>query len=98
MDEIASGLPAGMVELFTNRIQPLLINHCGTGNCHGPATESKFRLVSPTNSHSLPRRFTQTNLKMALGFVDGERPSQSDLLTRATEAHGGSSKPALRDD
>ncbi|MFO7905158.1 MAG: hypothetical protein ACQESR_05920 [Planctomycetota bacterium] len=97
LDDVASSLPTGMVELFTNRVQPLLINHCGTGNCHGPAADSKFRLVLPTDSNSLPRGFTQTNLKMALGFVDAEQPGQSELLTRATEAHGGHSKPALRD-
>lgn len=98
LEGIARGLPTGMVELFTNRVQPLLINHCGTGACHGPATDSKFRLVLPTESNALPRRFTHANLKTALGFVDAEQPSRSELLTRATEAHGGHSEPALHDD
>lgn len=97
LDKIAEGLPAGMVELFTTNIQPLLVNHCGSGACHGPKADSKFRLMLPTRNSNMPRRFTQNNLETTLRFVDPEDPGQSDLLSKATEAHGGTREPALTD-
>jgi hypothetical protein len=95
LDAFTSKVPPGTVERFTNTVQPLLINRCGAGNCHGPNSESSFRLAFPNWSRVIPRRFTQQNLRHVMQFVDSEQPGQSPLLLRSTRAHGGSDQPIL---
>ncbi len=97
-DELTRSLPDGAVEQFTNTIQPLLINRCGASSCHGPNSESEFQLVFPNWSRTLPRRFTQQNLKMAFEMLDGDHPDRSPLLMMATMAHGGAAKPAVAEE
>ena len=83
-------LPHGTVEQFTNTVQPLLINRCGAGNCHGPSAESSFQLAYPNWSRTLPRRFTQRNLYAALQVRELATPGASPLLAMSTLPHGGS--------
>jgi len=97
LDELVRSLPADMVEQFTKTIQPLLINSCGGGTCHGANTDTQFHLMSPVRSSTLPRRFTQKNLQAALEHVDPVQPSRSPLLQMATEPHGQSNDAPLTD-
>ncbi len=97
LDGLVRGLPDGVVEQFTSSIQPLLLNRCSTGGCHGPGSESDYRLVRPSWSRTIPRRFTQRNLYASLSFVDRQQPSQSELLVQSISAHGGSATPVIGD-
>jgi hypothetical protein len=83
------------MEQFTNTVQPLLINRCGAGACHGPTSDSSFTLTFPHRSRILPRRFTERNLRATLALLDAEAPDRSPLLRMATAAHGGASQPPL---
>lgn len=91
----ARSLPPGTVEQFTNTVQPLLINRCGAGACHGPTSDSSFSLTFPHRSRLLPRRFTERNLQATLALLNAEAPDRSPLLRMATAAHGGASQPPL---
>ena len=98
LDELTRSLPHGSVEQFTNTIQPLLINRCGASSCHGPNSDSSFRLVYPNWSRTLPRRFTQRNLQTTLSLLDRGQPDRSPLLVMSALAHGGSKKPSLSEE
>ena len=97
LDRLVKSLPDGVVEQFTSTVQPLLINRCSNGGCHGPNSDADFQLVRPSWSRTLPRRFTQRNLYASLTFVDPKQPMNSDLLVKSTSAHGGNATPVLGD-
>jgi hypothetical protein len=88
----ARGLPSGTVEDFTNTVQPLLLNRCATGGCHGPAAENRFRLERVSGGRPLARSVTYRNLKAVLECVDRRNPAASLLLTRPLAPHGKAAK------
>ncbi|MCA9155401.1 MAG: hypothetical protein KDA38_11470 [Planctomycetales bacterium] len=93
-DEIADvvqQLPVVAVSSFATTIQPLMLNHCGT--CHGPTSNSSFRLLRPAWAKSLPQRLTQRNLHTTLSLVDRESPEASPLLSIGLKPHGGAELP-----
>jgi hypothetical protein len=95
LDRLIRTLPGDVVEHFTSGVQPLLINRCSMGGCHGPNSESDYELVRPSWSRTLPRRFTQRNLYASLNHVNAQQPKNSPLLVKATLPHGGADKPIL---
>ncbi len=84
----ARGLPSGALETYTNTIQPLLLNRCATGSCHGPAAENQFRLERIAGGRPLTRSITQRNLEATLQCLDRQDASASPLLTKPLAAHG----------
>ena len=88
LDRLVRDLPPRSVESFTQTIQPLLLNHCATGGCHGPRSPSEFRLLRIPPGRPPSRRLTQRNLHAALSWVDRENPSASRLLTAPMGRHG----------
>ncbi len=92
LDRLVRDMPPGSVETFTQTIQPLLLNHCGTAACHGPGAESKFRLLRMPPGRPASRRFTQRNLHAVLGWVDRANPAASPLLTAPAGPHGTADK------
>ena len=46
LDRLLRALPPGTVETFTQSVQPVLMNHCATGGCHGPQSSTSLRLYS----------------------------------------------------
>lgn len=93
-DEIADvvqQLPVVAVSSFATTIQPMLLNHCGT--CHGPTSNSSFRLLRPAWAKSLPQRLTQRNMHTTLSLVDRESPEASPLLSIGLKPHGGAELP-----
>jgi len=78
------GLPRHLAAEYMQKIQPLLLNTCATGSCHGSFGESRFRLVRVDRSH---RVFAERNLAAVLRYVDRRRPEQSELLLRAIDDH-----------
>jgi len=92
LDRLIRGMPPGAVETFTQTIQPLLINHCGTAGCHGPQSPSQFRLLRIPPGRPASRRLTQRNLQAVLPWVNRDDPAASPLLTTSIQPHGAATK------
>lgn len=88
LDRLVRGLPEGTVESFTQRIQPVLMNHCATAGCHGPTSNAKFQLARVTSTKTASRRATQRNLLVVLQLVNHDDPLASPLLTVPVRPHG----------
>lgn len=97
LDRLVRGMPAGSVETFTQTIQPVLVNNCAAGRCHGPGTESKYRLLRPSWGKPASRRLTQRNLHSTLEWVDRDDPGVSKLLTAPVESHGSADGAIFKD-
>jgi hypothetical protein len=95
LDRLVRSLPASTVETFTNSIQPLLLNHCATAGCHGPASTGGLRLLRMPAGRTPTRRLTQRNLHATLAAVDRKKPAESRLLTLSIEPHGGATSPVF---
>lgn len=95
LDQLATSLPQGGMAMFTDTIQPLLSNHCGSAGCHGQAHRDGFRLLRMPGSRVPSRRLTQRNLHAAMQIVDRQAPDDSPLLTMALEPHGGAAAPVF---
>jgi hypothetical protein len=85
------GLPKTLAAQFTTRIQPILTNNCSTASCHGPRSETGFRLERVPVGQRSERGAVERNLLGVSAYLDFQQPSQSPLLSRAKLAHG---KPA----
>jgi len=93
--EMVRRMPPGSVETFTGSVQPLLLNSCTSGGCHGSPSGSGYRLMRGRPGRPLSRRVTQRNLHATLEWIDRKRPDQSRLLVEAVRPHGTAEKPAL---
>lgn len=94
LDRLVRGMPPGSVETFTQTVQPLLANACSAAGCHGPQTESEFRLLRIPSGRPPGRRLTQRNLHSTLEWIDRGDPAASKLLTAPLQPHG-SAKAAI---
>jgi hypothetical protein len=90
-----SDLPEGAVELFTRRVQPVLVNSCTTTGCHQSGGAEKFQLDRAILRGLSNRRSTMNNLAEALALVDREQPQLSLLLTMPRRTHGGMKRPVF---
>ncbi|MEX0642423.1 MAG: hypothetical protein WD468_06965 [Pirellulales bacterium] len=88
-----SELPDGVVERFTRKVQPLLVNNCTTAGCHRPGSPQSFELDRSLLHGMANRRSTMHNLSAVLVLVDHERPQDSPLLTIPRRDHGGMNHP-----
>jgi hypothetical protein len=95
LEEMVRRMPRGSVETFTVAIQPVLLNSCTTGGCHGPRSADGFHLLRGSAGRPTSRRATQRNLQAVLGLIDRQRPEASPLLVEALRAHGTAAQPAL---
>jgi hypothetical protein len=82
-------LPAGAIERFTRRVQPILVNNCTTSGCHQPGGQQDFHLDRALLRGLANRRSTMQNLAATLALLDREQPHLSRLLTVPRQAHGG---------
>ncbi|MBW8883522.1 MAG: hypothetical protein JF612_01830 [Planctomycetia bacterium] len=83
-------LPRGSVEKFGTNVQPILLNRCGLNKCHGPNTDSQFRLLRPPQGQTVSRRYTQRNLYASLRYLDALNPEASPLVALPQQRHGNS--------
>ncbi len=88
---------ARSIDWYTSAVQPLLLNRCANGGCHNMRGTSEFVLFRPFLGQATTRRMTEQNLKATLAFVDRTDPQSSQLLKRASAAHGGSVAAAIPD-
>ena len=65
LDRMIRGMPRGVVETFTQSVQPLLLNNCAAAGCHGPQSETGLRLWHIAAGRPSSRRTTQRNLYSA---------------------------------
>lgn len=88
LDKTIRALPPGSLEKFSAIVQPILLNRCAAGGCHGPTARSNFRLLRPAAGVGPSKRFTQQNLYAVLKYLDKENPDASPLLTLPQKRHG----------
>lgn len=83
---MAADLPPGVVAGFTRGVQPLLLNRCGAGACHGgpAAHEPTFRRVDVGGS--VNRAMTLANIETLLRVVGPDRDPQA-LVALLAETH-----------
>jgi hypothetical protein len=89
----ARDLPDGVVERFTRKVQPLLVNNCTLSGCHRPGGPQPFQLDRAILHGMANRRSTMTNMAAVLAQIDHERPKDSPLLTIPRRDHGGMNHP-----
>lgn len=88
LDRMVRGISPQTMELFAQRIQPLLVNNCTSAGCHGPQSGNGFRLSRVTLDQPPSRRVTQRNLHAVLQWINHDNPTASKLLTVPLEPHG----------
>ncbi|MEN6558011.1 MAG: hypothetical protein ABFC54_07510 [Thermoguttaceae bacterium] len=95
LDRMIRSLPHGSVEMFTQLVQPLLMNHCASGSCHGSQSNNALRLLRLPSNKLAGRRITQRNLYAVLAFVNRDNPADSRLLTSLVGPHGAAKNGVL---
>lgn len=90
LEEALRDVPPAAVERFGTVVQPILLNRCAAGQCHGGSARSSLRLWRPPAGQTVTRRFTQRNLAAVLNYVDPHDPPASPLLVKPQTPHGGS--------
>lgn len=77
------------IQQFTTEVQPLLMNSCASGACHGPNSNSDLVLLRPPVGQLINSRLTQKNLHAVLRLIDRQNPLASPLLSVPQQPHGG---------
>jgi hypothetical protein len=88
-------LSEAVIERFTRKIQPVLVNSCTTAGCHQPGGSQKFQLDRALLFGLSNRHTTMNNLSATLALVDREQPQKSPLLTVPRMPHGGMDRPVF---
>jgi hypothetical protein len=96
-EEPETAISPAALSNFTNGIQPLLLNRCGTATCHGGTAGGGFRLVRSPFGPLATQRMTRRNLAAVMGQVNRDAPEKSRLLTVPKAAHGTSKGPIFND-
>lgn len=83
-------LPEGSREAFARRVQLLVLNGCGAGNCHGGARSADSFSLDTIALHGVgTARSTEHNLAAVLAAIDLDNPGDSPLLLAARGPHYG---------
>jgi hypothetical protein len=84
-------LPPHVVTDFTRRIQPLVLNRCASGACHGSPTGPEPRFTRSDPRGGIDHRTTQANLR---AFLVALGPEADAASLAALLAAGHPAKPA----
>jgi hypothetical protein len=95
LEQLAAALPAGAVERFTRKVQPLLVNNCTTSGCHQVGGKQVYQLDRAVLHGLSNRRTTLSNLAATLALVNRDAPQQSLLLTVPRTEHADMKQPIL---
>jgi hypothetical protein len=95
LEAIAAELPAGAVERFTRKVQPLLVNNCTTAGCHQMGGKQMFQLDRAVLHGQSNHRTTLGNLAATLALVNRDAPQLSLLLTVPRAEHAGMKQPIM---
>jgi hypothetical protein len=86
-----AGLSRDVVQEYVSRVQPLLMNRCNNGSCHGSTRhKSNFSLERVRSGFRRHRGPNERNLAQVLKQIDTASPDRSPLLTVTSGRHGGS--------
>jgi len=81
-------LSAETIQQFTAVVQPLVLNRCGTNQCHGPPAGSALTLIRTAAGRPIPQRLTYRNLYNILEHLGQGDARQSGLLLASAAPHG----------
>jgi hypothetical protein len=95
LDLLTRNLPHGVMETFTNSVQPMLLNYCSRSGCHGTQGDTPLHLERIPPNRRAGRKPTQRNLQAALAMIDRSKPEESRLLTAPLQPHGGLKSPVF---
>jgi hypothetical protein len=87
----ALDLPPHVVADFTRRVQPLVLNRCASGACHGSPTGPEPRFTRSDPRGGIDHRSTQANLR---AFLVAVGPEGDATRLAALLAAGHPAKPA----
>ena len=79
----AADLPPEVVARFTRGVQPLLLNRCASGACHGGADAPAPKFRRPPGSAGPDRSMTMANLAAFLAAVGTDRDAARLAATLA---------------
>ena len=82
------GLSRSNAQLFTRKIQPILVNKCSNSACHSQSSSNQFKLHAVRSGRGNHRTHTEQNLAMAMKFINFEHSENSSLLTKTKSGHG----------
>lgn len=97
LDGMIRNLPAGSMEIFTNGIQPMLLNYCAKSGCHGPRSTAALKLERIPPNRLAGRHATQGNLQAVLAMINRDMPQESKLLEAPIRPHGNMKIPVFTD-
>lgn len=89
-----AGLSRSVAQEFTRHVQPLMMNKCASGGCHGNGNESSFQLASAHRGSS--PTIAERNLAAVFKQIDLVHPSSSPLLVQVEGTHGDLNVPLFR--
>lgn len=99
---LAAALPAGAAEMpphlvakFTRHVQPLLLNKCAAGACHGGSESPAPRLRRGYGNANLDRSTTLANLTAFLAAVGPDRDPQRLVATLSVKHPTSAGRNAL---
>jgi len=90
---VSVNLSSEVVEKFTRKVQPVLVNNCTESGCHQRGGKEAFQLDRAILHGMANRRSTMNNLAAAIALVDRARPELSPLLAVPRRTHGGMQDP-----
>jgi hypothetical protein len=91
----AAELPPPLVAKFTRHVQPLLLNKCAAGACHGGPAAAAPRLQRGFGGGSLDRTTTLANLESFLAAVGPERDPRQLVAALAVRHPATAAKGAI---
>lgn len=80
--------------MFSNRVQPILMNTCVS--CHHTTSARRFKLERTFSGTVVDQRATQQNLLAVLAQINWDRIEASPLLVKSVSGHGGVALPPLK--
>lgn len=91
----ASDLPPEVVAEFTRRVQPLVLNRCAAGACHGGNESPEPQFVRRDPRGGMNRRGTLANMQAFLDAIGPERDAGKLALLLASRHPGSAKLPSL---
>lgn len=91
-----SGLSRETAHLFIRQIQPILVNNCGNGSCHGSGAKNRFQLTHVRIGYGAHQIHAERNLAMVIREIDFDSPSSSPILKRSQDGHARSVRYVFR--
>lgn len=85
----AAGPPSDTVTVFTRQVQPLLLNKCAMGACHGGPDAGDLRLIRGDVAGRIDRAITLANMNAILRACGPQR-DPATLLTTISGRHPAS--------